>query len=298
MKFDATFLFFDDDFALLRDFLADLAIAPGIDTTVEEADKILQPGTELLECPQPGHAGEHAPAGCHHSEQEQRRAGIADLMGENAADLDTEHAARTERQFELQGVEAQGFQRRTGDQQEDKTDQRHIERPALRGILRIELVKAPPDEHPEQHDPPPGGKTEHVEHQVGNPRAGAPGRVVHALPDDGVRPARIFAAEAPQGHRQEQGDGADGEPARLLQQGADFFRQGTCRIALDIASSHVQTPAMIGRSSLPTIEAARPENRLQPKNPEDTNHFPVIQLRDDYKLLSQTTWELGGKARL
>jgi hypothetical protein len=31
----------------------------------------------------------------------------------------------------------------------------------------------------------------------------------------------------------------------------------------------------------------------QAKFPEDTNHFPVMELRDDYKPLSQTTWELG-----
>jgi hypothetical protein len=53
---------------------------------------------------------------------------------------------------------------------------------------------------------------------------------------------------------------------------------------------------MIGRSSSATIEGAC--SRPRAKIPEDTNHFPVMELRDDYKPLSQTTWELGKNPKL
>jgi len=95
----------------LRDFLADLPVAPGIDTAVEEAEESFEKDAKLLESPDPGHAGKYTPASGHDGEQEQRRAGVAKLGGQHAAKFDTEHAARRQRQHGLQRIKTQGFKR-------------------------------------------------------------------------------------------------------------------------------------------------------------------------------------------
>ncbi len=249
VQFDAALFLLDDDFALLRDFLTDLPVAPGIDPAVEEADAGLKEDAKFFEGPQPGHAGKNAPAGRHGRQQQQRRAGVAQLFGQHAAKFDTEQAARRQRQLRLQGIETQRLQRRTGQQQDEKTAQRDEQRMLLVLIRRVELAVAPPDEHAKQHDPPPGRQPEQVEHQVGDPGPGAAGRIVHGQRADGMRPARVFLAEAPQGHDQEQRDSADAQPARLLQQRADFFRQGAGGRPRHRPRTHPQTPGMTSRSS-------------------------------------------------
>ena len=231
VQFNAAFFFLDYDFALLGNFLANLPVAPGIDTTVEETDHRFKDQAELFKGPQPGHAGKQTPAGRHGTEQQQRRAGVTHLRPENTAEFDAKHAPRGQGQLRPQGIKAQGFERRTGNQQEQETTEGDIQRMAVDDLLAVQPAETAPDEHAEKDDQPPGGETEEVEQQVGNPRAGTAGRVMDDTLADRVRPAGIGLIEPPQRHAEEKRDGTQPQPARLLQEITDFFRQRTGRAA-------------------------------------------------------------------
>ena len=225
VQFDATFLDFDLLLALQSDFAPDTAVAPGIHQSVEKAGDRFEHAAQALERPQPRHPREDAPAGRHRRQQQQRRTGITEMLFEQAARLQPEHAARRQRQIDLERMETQRFERRTGDQQQDEAGQRNVQgTPVGVAKRRMEAPESPPDDHGQQNDPPPRREAEQVEHQVSDPGAELAGRVEQLSGNDGVRPARIVLVVTPQRHRQEQRDRAQCQPARLLQKLADLFR--------------------------------------------------------------------------
>ena len=244
VELDAPLFLLDDDLALLRHLLADLAVAPGIDAAVEKAGQGFQRFADFFACPQPGHSRKDAPPRSHSGQEQQCRTGVAQLPRQEAAHFATDQSARTQRQIHPEGVETQGFQGRTGHQQEQKTAEGDEQRAPVASTLGVDLAKAPPDGHAEQHDPPPGGESENIEQEIRNPCTGPAGRVMQCLRNNGMGPAWILLAETPQGHAQKQRHRPHAQPAGLLQERADFVRQRAGRIAFQCSRSHSHEPRM------------------------------------------------------
>jgi hypothetical protein len=118
-----------------------------------------------------------------------------------APDFVAEHAARRQRQGQLQAPEAHCFEAAAGQQEDDKTRQGDQQRAAVVAEQATQAWVAPGQQEEQQPHPPPGGKPEQVEQQVGEPGTEAPTRIGDAFHHGRVRPARVAALETPQDER-------------------------------------------------------------------------------------------------
>ena len=167
-------------------------------------------------------------------------------MCQQATRLDPQQATRRQRQLDFERVKTQGLECRTGDQQQQEASQGDIQgTPVSLAERRVKAPEPPPDHHRQEDDPPPGGKAEQVEHQVGDPRAEMAGRVEQGSRNDRMRPARVVLAVTPKRQRQEQGDDPQSQPARLVQQVTDLFRQLAGSCAAGGPDTHVQVPVIV-----------------------------------------------------
>jgi hypothetical protein len=136
-----------------------------------------------------------------------------------------DHAAGRQRQCRLQAPEAHGLDTAAGNQRQQEAGQ-CIEEGATVGVEQaIETAIAPGyGEQQEQHAPP-GRNAKEIEQHIGQPGAETTAGIGDARCLGSMRPARISTIETPQDDAGVKGDSRQNQPARLVQQGDDFFRQ-------------------------------------------------------------------------
>jgi len=123
-------------------------------------------------------------------------------------------------------MEAQRFDSARGRQQDDKPGQGNEEWPPVGMENALQAAVAPSHQEQQEDHPPPGGEPEEIQQEVRHPGADAAARIGDALDLRGMRPAGVGLAVTEEDETEVEGDAAEHQPARLLQEGYDLFRQG------------------------------------------------------------------------
>ncbi len=149
------------------------------------------------------------------------------------ADQLAQHAARRARQFHPQRVHAQVFQPHAAGEQQHEAEAANnalvlvlfLDFPRQQELLGQAAI-AFPDQAQQAQAPPPGGKTEDEQQQVGQPGAGAAAQIVYARHHIGVRPAWVGLGKTEQNQHEIDAERSQREPARFGQQPHQPVRQG------------------------------------------------------------------------
>ena len=110
-------------------------------------------------------------------------------------------------------MEAQRFESATGGNQDDESEQRDIERPAIGATQPVQATIPPPDKGQQQNDPPPGGQPENIKQQIRQPGTTSPRRIIQSAALYRMRPAGIAAPVSPQCQGKKRREGDQREPA-------------------------------------------------------------------------------------
>ena len=211
--------------ALLRQLTARATIPPGLATALQRQPGLLKPQAEALGRRQPRNTGKQAQATGDQGQQHQCAAGKTKIAQGGGAELRPQQTARRQRQARTGGMKAQGFERRTGEQ-DHKEARHHDEEGALVGIeLVAKATEAPGNAIAEEDHQPPGRSAKQIEQHIGQPRAKTPAGIGHPRHFGGMRPARIGLVIAEQNHRHINGDDAQHNPAGFLKQMGNTLRQ-------------------------------------------------------------------------
>ena len=169
-------------------------------------------------------------------QQQQQQGGTRETEGHvgRVAHQLAQHAARLARQLHVQAFRhAQVFQAHAADQHDGEADDadQHLDMVfALHLFLfqqeaLTQAAIAIPYRAQQPDAPPPGGKAEDIQQQIGEGRPQLAAQVGHLVDGGRVRPARVELVEAGQYQHEIQGKRGQREPARLGQQPHQPVRQ-------------------------------------------------------------------------
>ncbi len=179
----------DHGLALGQRVLGQPALGALVGAAAQRREQVLDPGADALHELQPRHAEEQRAPGEEEGKQQQRRA-VVEGARQARADEIAHRPARRLRQGHRQPVEAQRLERRTRQQDKHEPEDGQRQR-VVGGEFRVgDAAIAGDDQNHPGHDPPPGGETEQVEQQVGEPGAGHAALVADRGTGAGERPAR------------------------------------------------------------------------------------------------------------
>ena len=221
LVFDYEFhsFFLDYCLPLLGGNLACLAVLPALPAIARKTVRPFQPGADHLHHRQPGHAGEKGETDRAQGKQDQRRPGKPERRAEPPRGLHADHPAGTGtlRQRSLERMETQRLDPAAGDQQHCKACECDHERPAVADRTAVQTPITPEDRVNQQHHPPVRGHAEHVQQNVGEPRAGTAAGITNLKASDRMGPAWIGAVEGKQHQREIGGRRDQNEPSRFTQ---------------------------------------------------------------------------------
>ena len=214
--------------------LAALAVFVVFHAQAEPADGVLDRFADALGHGQPGHLEEQREAQAEQQQEQQGRAGEAEGDVGRVADQLAQHAAGGARQLEVPGPQAQVFEAEAAGEHDGEAGPAHVHLAGVRRFLgRGDAAgqAAPAAQHAaqEDHAPPPGGKAEDEQQQVGQPGARLAAQVGDLRDRVGMRPARVALVVAQEDeHEVQEGDG-HGDPARFREEAREPARQGLAR---------------------------------------------------------------------
>ena len=201
----------------------------------EPVEGVFDGAADALGHLQPRHMEEQGKAQA--EQQQQQQGGAREAEGDvgRVPHQLAQHAARVARQLHVQAFRhAQVFEAHAADQHDGEADDadQHLDVVlALRFLFfqqeaLTQAAIAIPHGAQQPHAPPPGGKTEDIQQQIGKGRTQLAAQVGHLVDVGGVRPARIELVEAGQYQYEIQGKRGQREPARLRQQPYQPVGQG------------------------------------------------------------------------
>ena len=198
--------------------LAHGAVALGVEFAFGEDEQPFDTAADPLGKTDPRQPGKHAERARNHRHQQQSAAGEAQHFRNAAGEQVADHATRAVWQHRLDGMQAQGFERAGGDEQNRKAGQRNRNSAAIEYAPGFNPAEQAHHAEYRKPDPPPGGQAEQPEQEIGHPGTGQPTLVG----DNGTVPAEKIAGIA-RGTRCENqcqinGDAEGADPAGFTQQ--------------------------------------------------------------------------------
>ncbi len=222
MLFGAFLLFAHHGKAFAHGLRADALVLSGAPGIARPHIKCIDMRAQPVHQTQPRQAAEQAEAAGEQHQQKQGRAGEAEDMHQRIAQYRAQHAAGCQRQLYRHAVQAHRFQRAAGEQQHGVAKQRQpqgatIKQAVLFLVVRVQIQVAHAYPVQQEGHPPPRGKTENVQQNIGQPGAQYTARILRQHAAGAMRPGRVIAAVAVQDEHEIDRHCHQQQPARLAQ---------------------------------------------------------------------------------